>query len=143
MISSFSGENRWLSNFEPVKIILDGISYPSSEHAYASAKSDCMIWKSFCSSHTNTSGQVKRKGREQTLIANWNNVRIAVMSECIRQKFSQEPYRTKLLNTGNQRIEEGNTWNDTFWGVDEQSREGLNNLGKIIMEFRDVLRDEN
>ena len=143
MILSFSGDNRWLSNFVPVNIVLDGIEYPSVEHAYASVKSDCMIWKSFCSSHTNTSGKVKRKGKQQSIIANWDNIKIAVMTNCIQQKFSQEPYRTKLLMTGNQIIEEGNAWGDVFWGVDIQTRKGLNTLGKLIMEFRDILRDEN
>jgi hypothetical protein len=30
------------------------------------------------------------------------------MKECIKQKFSQEPYKTKLIETGNQHIQEGN-----------------------------------
>lgn len=143
MILSFNDENRWLSNFEPVEIILEGIHYPSSEHAYASAKSDSMEWKSFCATHTNTAGKVKREGRKQSIVPNWDDIKVSIMKDCIQQKFAQEPYKTKLLNTGNQWIEEGNTWNDDFWGVDIETRQGLNILGHLIMEFRDDLRDEN
>ena len=33
-------------------------------------------------------------------------------------------------------IIEGNYWHDTFWGVDEETGVGENNLGKILMEVR-------
>ena len=39
MIKEFRGEYAWLSNFASVPITLDGIQYPSVEHAYMSAKS--------------------------------------------------------------------------------------------------------
>ena len=38
MIKEFKGDYRWLSNFTPCKIELDGFIYPSVEHAYMSAK---------------------------------------------------------------------------------------------------------
>ncbi len=38
-ITSFSGKYRWLSNFFPVSICYDGITYPSVEHAFQAAKS--------------------------------------------------------------------------------------------------------
>ena len=54
----------------------------------------------------------------------------------VRRKFEQEPFKTKLKETGDQHIQEGNRWNDTFWGVSLVSGEGENNLGKIIMKIR-------
>ena len=37
-ISSFRGDNSWLSNFAPVEVEYDGVSYFSVEHAYQAAK---------------------------------------------------------------------------------------------------------
>ena len=37
-ILQFQGEYRWLSNFAPVKIKLDGYTFASVEAAYMSAK---------------------------------------------------------------------------------------------------------
>jgi len=37
-----------MSNFTPVKIILDNVEYYSVEHAYMSAKSQDKSWKEFC-----------------------------------------------------------------------------------------------
>lgn len=139
MIKEFQGEYRWLSNFAPVKIILDGRQYSSVEHAYMSAKSDNVGWKEFCSDERNKPGEVKRKSKGITLIKNWDIVKIRIMKECIDQKFDQEPYRSLLIKTGNDYIQEGNNWGDVFWGVCLKSGIGKNNLGLIIMEKRDRL----
>lgn len=37
-ISDFRGEYRWLSNFHQVEVELDGLCFPSTEHAYQSCK---------------------------------------------------------------------------------------------------------
>jgi predicted NAD-dependent protein-ADP-ribosyltransferase YbiA (DUF1768 family) len=64
------------------------------------------------------------------------------MRECLHQKFNQEPYRTLLLETGDDYIQEGNYWGDTFWGMDLNAMTGDNRLGKMIMEIREQLRLE-
>jgi predicted NAD-dependent protein-ADP-ribosyltransferase YbiA (DUF1768 family) len=39
------------------------------------------------------------------------------MFELVLEKFKQNlELKQKLLETGNQELIEGNTWNDTFWG---------------------------
>lgn len=48
MIKEFRGEYAWLSNFTAVPVVLDGIQYPSVEHAYMSAKSKDNAWKELC-----------------------------------------------------------------------------------------------
>ena len=139
MIKEFQNEFRWLSNFAPVKIILDGVEFPSIEHAYMSAKSDDMKWKKFCSNPNNKANDVKRQSRNIVLKENWNNIKLDVMVECVKQKFNQEPYRTKLLETGTLYIQEGNRWNDKFWGVCLKTNKGENHLGKLIMDVRSTL----
>ena len=139
MIKEFQKEYRWLSNFAPVKIVLDGITYSSTEHAYMSAKSDDPQWKLICSNEDNTPGQIKKLGREVKLRDDWNDVKVLVMEECVRQKFSQNPYKKLLIATGDQEIQEGNNWGDVIWGIDLKTGKGENLLGKLIMKFRDTL----
>lgn len=139
MIKEFQNQYRWLSNFEPVLITLDGITYSSVEHAYMSAKSDNLQWKKFCADSNNNPGNVKREGRKVKLVDNWEAIKLDVMRECVNQKFNQEPFTSKLLATGTQHIQEGNTWNDKFWGVCLKTGEGQNFLGQLIMKVRNSL----
>tara|TARA_R110000851_G_scaffold248445_2_gene400962 strand:+ start:1427 stop:2317 length:891 start_codon:yes stop_codon:yes gene_type:complete len=136
MIKQFIDEYRWLSNFAPVTIKFDGIEYASVEHAYMSAKSDDMEWKSKCADKQITAGQIKRKSKDIMLVDDWEELKLGVMEECTRLKFNEEPYRTLLEGTNHEEIEEGNTWNDTFWGINLKTGEGENNLGKLIMKIR-------
>ena len=62
------------------------------------------------------------------------------MKHSLIQKFNQEPYKSKLLNTENEFIQEGNMWNDKFWGVCLKTGKGENNLGRMIMDIRTKLR---
>ena len=150
MITEFQNEYRWLSNFEPCKIILDGIEYPSVEHAYMSAKCNDFRWKEFCSNPKNKAGHIKRQSKRLRkkgfyidafyLVDNWEDIRVLIMKECLVQKFTQEPYNSKLIATKNLHIQEGNRWGDKFWGVCLLSNEGENNLGKLIMEIRSILQ---
>ena len=46
--------------------------------------------------------------------------------------------RIKLLETGNEHLEEGNTWGDRIWGT--VNGVGQNRLGKILMRVREELK---
>lgn len=60
------------------------------------------------------------------------------MEEIVRAKFSEnETLKNMLLATGDAELKEGNTWNDTFWGIDQKTGSGENHLGKILMKIRD------
>lgn len=56
------------------------------------------------------------------------------MEQILRVKFSDPTLRKLLLDTGNAKLIEGNTWNDTFWGVCRGK--GQNNLGLILQKLR-------
>lgn len=136
-ITQFKGEYRWLSNFQLVKIEFEGIEYISVEHAYMSAKSTDPEWKKYCSDPVNTPGAVKRASKGLKLPGDWDTRKIDVMLKCLCKKFSKEPFRTLLLNTGEEQLIEGNTWGDKFWGMDLRTNEGENNLGKLLMRIRE------
>ena len=139
-VTKFKGEYSWLSNFAPCNIIYKDNSYPSVEHAYMSAKSDNPEWKLRCSDPNITAGQIKRESREMPLIDNWHDVKLDVMEYCVDLKFSQEPYLTLLLSTGDMVLEEGNWHNDDFWGICLKRNQGHNHLGRLIMDKRTELK---
>ena len=139
MIESFERKYRWLSNFSRVKIVLEGIEYATVEHAYMSAKSKDMAWKSRCADAQLTPAQIKRESRQIEVREDWDDIKYDIMKECIEQKYNQEPYKTLLKNTGKKHIQEGNTWNDEYWGVNLETGEGENKLGKLIMKKRNKL----
>jgi len=140
MINQFKDEYRWLSNFVPCSIELDGQMYKSVEHAYQSAKSeDDWNWKEFCVLETNPA-EVKRQAKHISLRKDWNIIRDDIMRDCLRQKFSQEPYKRLLLDTKNEQIQEGNWWGDEYWGVNLKTGKGQNKLGKMIMQIRGEIR---
>lgn len=142
MIRKFDKEYKWLSNFAPCTIVLNGITYPSVEHAYMSAKSNDVRWYLKCTDESIKPGTIKKLSRGILLVSNWDSIKIEVMRDCLKQKFSQEPYKTLLIETGDVFIQEGNFWGDTFWGVDLNTKTGENRLGKMIMEIRDKLLSE-
>ena len=136
MIKKFQDEYRWLSNFEPVEVELDGVKYPSVENAYQAAKTlDLEERKQF---ETCTSLVAKIRGKNLVMWSLWDSAKLLVMYNLCRQKYAQEPYKTLLLETGDQELQEGNWWGDVYWGVCRG--QGENNLGKLIMKIRNDLR---
>lgn len=67
---------------------------------------------------------------------NWDEMKIGFMASILAAKFSDPELRLMLLQTWGCELVEGNTWGDTFWGV--CNGKGKNNLGKILMELRDM-----
>jgi ribA/ribD-fused uncharacterized protein len=109
------------------------------EAAYMSAKSDDILWQNFCKDPFNSPGAIKKRSKIITIKENWADIKLSVMEECLRCKFSYPHTIEMLLLTGDQNIVEGNTWNDRFWGVDlkETPNIGENHLGRLLMKIRD------
>jgi len=64
------------------------------------------------------------------------------MTTIVRNKFKAHPdLKKKLLETGTAKLIEGNTWHDTFWGVNINTGKGENHLGKILMQVRSELKN--
>jgi len=139
-ITSFSGPNSFLSNFHPAKVTFEGIEFPTSEHAFQAVKTlDTEERKRIAA--LSTPGKAKAAGKRVKLRDNWNGIRVSVMRAIVDAKFRQNPVLAReLLDTGDAELIEGNTWNDTFWGVCRGK--GQNWLGKILMEVRADLRNE-
>lgn len=137
MINCFDGEYRWLSNFWPCYVQLDGEWYNSVEAAYVAAKT-LDEEKRAEIRRMEYPGQIKRFGRTLKLRHDWETVKVSIMLELLRQKFKKDSdWGNKLVATENQMIVEGNTWGDTFWGV--CNGKGKNMLGKLLMQIRNEI----
>jgi len=136
-ILAFTGQHRFLSNFALVEVMLDGRPYPTVEHAFQASKTlhPAEREEIRCAS---TAGQAKRMGRRVELRPRWDTLRLDVMLMLLRQKFRQTYFKTRLLDTGEAELIEGNDWGDRFWGVCQG--QGENQLGKLIMQVRSELR---
>ena len=139
-IDRFEGGYEFLSNFFMHPVTLDGVIYPSNEHAYQAAKSVNPDEREFVRACA-TPGQAKKAGRRNvTLRADWEEFKLKVMEDLVRQKFHDSDLKKQLLDTGTSELIEGNWWNDTFWGV--CNGKGEKHLGRILMKIREELKNE-
>lgn len=90
--------------------------------------------------------KMKSKPHRRDSRPDWNRVRVAIMRWCLRVKLAQhwETFGELLQSTGELPIVEQSR-KDDFWGakpVDEQTLQGVNALGRLLMELRALLRSE-
>ncbi len=104
-IKEFQNEHRWLSNFFPVTIAYNGRVFKSVEHAYMSEKNTSEVWKDFCMNEEDPK-IVKKLSEEIKLRENWDTLKLDVMRQVVKIKFSQEPFKTQLLETGDTYLQE-------------------------------------
>ena len=136
MIDSFRGKYSWLSNFALVQIIAGGITFDSVEAAFQASK--CANESDMKQFEHLTPGQAKRLGRKIKMIHDWNMFKYTVMETLLIQKFNTPKYKKLLIETGEEELVEGNTWNDTYWGVCRGR--GQNKLGELLMKIRKELK---
>lgn len=138
MINDFRGKYFFLSNFFPCTVKYEDIIYPSTEHAFQAVKSLDPEERKRIAQILNPS-LVKRAGRRVKLRKDWEEVKVQLMYEIVKAKFTQnESLKERLLKTGEEPLQEGNTWHDIFWGV--CNGRGQNHLGKILMRVRNELK---
>lgn len=145
IIAHFSQAHDFLSNFHPSPIVLHETEFPTAEHAFQAYKVDGAMpnageWVERIRSAP-TPGEAKKLGRQAPLFDGWDIIRFTVMRTVVEAKFAQNPeLATKLLETENAILIEGNTWHDQIWGdcgCDKHKGEpGLNALGTILMGVR-------
>ena len=142
VISEFRGVNRFLSNFYPATIIMDGLRFTDSEAAFQSQKEPekAHMYEGLDPKTT------KAMGRKANLRSDWDEVKDDTMRRVVRLKFEQNSdLQKRLIDTGEAVLIEGNNWHDNYWGVctcDKCERiSGKNMLGKILMEIRNEFKE--
>lgn len=139
MITKFRGDHFFLSNMFPCEINYNGNVFGSSEAAYMSRKNNSKSWLSTCI-NTKNPILVKTMSHSIYIIKKWPEIKLQVMSDILRIKFSIPELQAKLFETGDEEIYEGNTWNDRYWGVDHLTLQGENHLGKLLMNIREQIK---
>ena len=139
-ISRFTGRYAFLGNFYDAPVEFGGIRYRNSEAAFQAQKcedEEKRLWFAGLAP-----GRAKSLGGRVRLREDWEEVKTGLMLEIVRAKFTQNPeLAEKLLATGEKRLVEGTAWNDTCWGIDIHTGKGENRLGKILMQVRDELKE--
>ncbi len=138
-IDRFDGEFAFLSNFWDSKVHYDGMEFRTVEHAYQAAKSLDKDER-LKIRNAKTAAESKKLGQKVTLRRDWENVKLGIMLELLREKFAIPELRQLLLDTGDAELIEGNWWGDTFYGVCKGK--GLNHLGRMLMLVRNEARDK-
>ena len=138
-ITSFREEYFFLSNFYEAPVEFGGLRYLNNEAAFQAQK--CMSEEEKLEFTYLPAAKTKRRGRQVKLRPDWETIKTELMEKIVREKFRQNPQlAAMLINTGDRKLIEGNTWHDTFWGVDASTGKGENHLGKILMKIRDELK---
>lgn len=133
-ILEFFGDYRFLSNFHEADVDMDGLVYPTVEHAYQAAKSKDPAERLRIRNMW-LPGIAKKAGQKIDVEASWWNRRLPLMHGLVQRKFDRHADMRALLDaTGTRRIVEGNWWGDTYWGVCRG--QGQNWLGRILMAVR-------
>jgi ribA/ribD-fused uncharacterized protein len=137
VIDKFREKYYFLSNLYPATQIVDGYKFKDNETYYQSQKAtnqeDFLKILS-----ANNPKQAKYFSRLIKTRKDWKEISIEVIRKGLNAKFTQnKELAKKLIETYPTKLIEGNTWNDTFWGV--CNGKGENWLGKLLTELRKEL----
>jgi ribA/ribD-fused uncharacterized protein len=138
---SVGEEYGCLSNFATYPIRLGGRSWPTSEHYFQAQKFEDKRQREAVRK-VKSPMLAARMGRDRKskLRRDWESVKVSVMTEAVRAKFTQhDELRAILLSTGDAKIVE-HTENDDYWG-DGGDGSGKNMLGQILMRIRSELQE--
>jgi ribA/ribD-fused uncharacterized protein len=142
LIDQFRGTTYFLSNFYRHPVCIGDDVYPTAEHAYQALKAVDPSERAWVV-QSDTPLVAKRRGRKVRVVDYWADIRILVMEQVLEAKFSDRELADQLVGTHPEKLVEGNTWHDQFWGECHCGRcpgEGENMLGVVLMELRDKLR---
>jgi len=138
---SVSDDFGCFSNFSAHPMRIGGKLWPTSEHYFQAQKFKEVEYREKIRK-ANSPMIAARMGRDRKkpLRRDWESVKVGVMRDAVRAKFTQHAdIREILLSTGNANIVE-HTERDSYWG-DGGDGSGKNMLGRILMEIRDELKE--
>ena len=136
------GPLGYLANYSNHGFYKNNIYYKTVEHYYQSEKFDNLDIKNKIINAT-TPKEASNIGRDRgnIRIDNFKSIKNQVMFDGVYEKFKQnKDIRNKLIQTGNAIIREM-TVDEYYWGIGKDLS-GKNNIGKILMKAREVLKKE-
>jgi len=140
---STKGPYGCFSNFSRHSVRVDGKIWMTSEHYFQAQKFVGTEYEdAVAKTYTPREAADMGRRRDLPLRQDWDQVKDDVMRKVVRAKFSTLPeLREILLSTGDAILVE-HTVNDSYWG-DGGDGTGKNMLGKILMEVRSELQNQN
>lgn len=130
------------TNFYPSSVIINKRVWPTIEHYFQAQKFVGTPYEQYIQQLSSPMEAFKFSRNPKVanwLRADWNEVKDDIMKHALLCKFEQnERLREKLLGTKKKKLIE-HTFNDSYWG-DGGDGSGLNKLGKLLMEVRDIMR---
>lgn len=139
-ITEFQKEHWFLSNSSNAPISVNGIVYPSNEHALAAMQTIDLGLRAAIAQLPTPSAAADR-AKQLSVRPDWPRIEIDVMRQLVFQKFTQHPnHGMFLLETGARPLIAGNYMHENRWGIDLMTNEGSNWLGLLLMERRARLR---
>lgn len=130
----------WLSNFSPHGIEMKGLAWPTVEHYYQAQKVAGTDYEELIRhAHNPSTAKAMANDGTRPVRPDWEAVRYGIMQAAVLKKFeTHKDLREFLLATGDEiLVEESPT--DYYWGCGADGT-GQNNLGKILIEVRALLR---
>jgi ribA/ribD-fused uncharacterized protein len=136
----YESHHYYLSNFSAFAVEWRGRVWPTSEHAYQASKffeSAPEVADRIFAARSAHDTKVIAKENAGKIPANWDTVKLAIMTEIVSAKLAQHPWiQKKLAETGSRTLIEA-SHKDPFWGWGPDGN-GRNELGRIWMGLRDT-----
>lgn len=144
-----------LSNFSAFNLQWQGLTFPTSEHAYHYMKfakpwagelidfgcPAVLIAQAIFGAPSAHEAFKRAEQYKAERRPDWDSIKVGIMRDILRAKAMQHSYvLRKLLATGNRELIE-NSWRDDFWGWGP-NRDGKNMLGRLWMGVRAELREQ-
>lgn len=144
MVLQFKDSYQFLSNMYKCKMFVDedGIEHSYSETYYMASKFDDLSTKRALAQMNGFEAKKYSNILMPVHPQSWHQKKDDVMRRAIEYKFRDPVLRTKLLETGDEYLVEGNYHNDKYWGFCLKTGVGLNKLGLMLMDHRAILRQE-
>jgi len=143
----FRGEYIYLSNFYPADKEIS-IMHPFLHKEYKSKYVEVLYQICKTTNEVTINNMVtrlpkysKKKSHEFEVVEGFEDIKFDIMRELVFKKFQVSPLLREKLKATTKPIVEWNSWNDTTWGADIESKIGENWLGLILMEFRDITEE--
>ena len=127
----------------PITLITDGEgdTFPTVEHYYQAMKfqdNDPTWYAQVRDAPTPLKAREMGSSKEHPIAPDFMGNRMKYMKRALEAKFSNKDLRNLLLSTGEKRLVEGSAVN-SYWG-EGADKKGENNLGKLLMDLRELLR---
>lgn len=128
-------------------LIVNGVHILTSEALYQVCRFPLLpdVQKLIIEQKSPMSAKMKSKPHRKDSRPDWDQVRVNIMRWCLRVKLAQNwnTFSKLLLDTGEKPIVE-HSRKDDFWGakpLDNQTLVGRNILGRLLMELREAIKN--